>query len=64
MQADNFELGLLCAGVGIPIVTPAVADKSAAHLFECFYKIAPLHLRDQEFFDLANIGHFARFDVF
>ena len=27
-------LRLLCAGVGIPIVTPAVARQNAAHVFE------------------------------
>ena len=58
------RLRLFCAGVGVPIVTPAVAGQSAAHIFECLDKFASFHLRDQEFFYLADIGHFARFNVF
>ena len=57
-------LRLLCAGVGIPIVMPAVASQSAAHVFERLDKFASFHLRDQEFFYLADIGYFARFNVF
>ena len=57
-------LRLLCAGVGIPIVTPPVASENAAHIFERLDKIASFHLRDQEFLYLADIRYFARFYVF
>ena len=58
------DLGLKRSRICIPIVSPAMAGQSAAHIFECLDKFAPFHLRDQEFFYLADIGHFARFDVF
>jgi len=57
-------LRLLCAGVGVPIVTPSVADQSAAHVFEHLDEFASFHLRDQEFFHLTYIRHFARCNVF
>ena len=58
------RLRLLCAWVGIPIVTPSVAYQCATHIFECLDKFASFHSRDQELFTLADIGNFARFDVF
>ena len=58
------RLRLFCAAVGIPIVTPAVANQCAAHVFERLDKFASFHLRDQEFFYLADIGYFANFNVF
>lgn len=56
-------LRLLCLGVAIPIVTPAVAYQSTAHILEYLDKFASLHLRDEELFYLADIGHLARFDI-
>lgn len=57
------RLGLLGVGVGLPIVTRAVAYQSAAQRFELLDQFAPIHSRDQEFFHLADVRHFARLDV-
>jgi hypothetical protein len=57
------RLGLLCAGVCIPVVSPAMADQSTTHVLQYLDKLAPFHLRDQEFFYFADIGHFARFNI-
>ena len=57
-------LRLLCVGVGIPIVTPPVASKNTAHIFERLDKIASFHLRDQEFLYFADIRYFTRIYVF
>ena len=57
------RLGLPGVGIGIPIVTRAVAHQSAAQRFESLDQFAPVHSRDQEFFHLADVRHFARLDV-